>query len=147
MQGTVARRRLADLDALAATVAQRFIDGVFVIVVIGILFIDFADDPSLQRILRAGLPCGKALFIRLACHIKVRWAELTIPALRKIVHRFDRRLAQHARSTAEIACGAARWIHLKYAALRRSPREHNSSTSDTREPDNPERSIDELAAG
>ncbi len=70
MQGSIACRRLACLDALSAAVAKRFIDCVFVIVVIGILFIDFAYDSSFKRILRACFPCRKAFFIRLACDIE-----------------------------------------------------------------------------
>ena len=102
MQRPIARRRFTRLHALAAAVTQRFIDGVFVIIVIRILFVDLADYPPFQRVLWAGFPSGEPLFIRLACDIEVRGAQLAITALCKPVHRFHRRMAQNTGSAAQI---------------------------------------------
>ena len=43
---SIAERRLAGFYTFSAAVAQLFIDGIFVIVVIGILFIHFTNNPS-----------------------------------------------------------------------------------------------------
>ena len=99
-KGPIARRRLACFHALAAAIAPGFIDIVFVVIVVGILFIDLADNPPLEGILGADLSCGNASFVRLTCDIEVGRAELAVAAFVKLVYRLHRRVAQYAGSPA-----------------------------------------------
>ncbi len=80
MKGAIAGWRLACFHAFAAPVAERFVDHVFIIVVVGILFVNFADHAPFKRILRADLPRWKTHFVRLARYIIVGRAKLAIAA-------------------------------------------------------------------
>ena len=90
MQGPVAGRRLACFYAFPAAVAKRFIDCIFVVVVVRIFDVDFPDYLPLERILRTSLTGGKPLFIRHACHIKIGGTKLAVSTFREFIYRLDR---------------------------------------------------------
>ena len=106
MQRPIACRRFTRLDTFAATVTQRFVNRVFVVVVIRIFFVDFSDYPPLQRILWTRRAGREPFFIRLAGDIEISGTQLAITALRKLIHGFDGGMAQNARGAAQVAGGA-----------------------------------------
>ena len=105
-QRSVACRRPAGFHALAAPVAQGLVDDVLVVVVVRILLIDPPDDPPLQRVLRADLARRDAALVRHAGDVVVGRAEHAVAALVEVVHRLDRRQAQDAGGSAQVAGGA-----------------------------------------
>ncbi len=90
MKGTVAGRRLTRFYTFPAAVAQGLIDGILVIIVIGVLLVDFADDPPFESVLRARFPRREPHLIRLARDIVVRGAKLAVSALCEIVYSLHR---------------------------------------------------------
>jgi len=57
-QGAVSHGRLAGLHALAAAVAEGFVDRVFIVIIVGILFIDLAHHTPFESVLRQTFPEG-----------------------------------------------------------------------------------------
>lgn len=146
MERSVAGWRFAGFDTFPAAVAKGFVNGIFVIVIVGILLVDFAYDAPLKGILGTGLSRRQPLFVGLARDVEVRGAELAVTALGKLVDRFNRRLAQDAGSPAQIAGNAAGGIDLEYAAFCRSARKQRRRSPDTDQTDNAEGAVHKLAA-
>jgi hypothetical protein len=92
-KGSISRRRLARLDAPSATVTEGFINRVFIIVVVGILFVDFANYTPLERIPRTDLSRWQSHLIGLAGNIEIGRAKLAVSAFWKVVYSPYRRVA------------------------------------------------------
>jgi hypothetical protein len=146
MKSSIAGRRLAGFHAFPAAVTQGFINGVLIVVVVGILLIDFAYDSPFEGVLRTGFSGRKSPFIGLARNIEVSGAELAVAAFGKYVDRLHRRLAQNTGSAAEIAGSAAGRIDLKHRVARRPTREQSGRASDADKADKAEGTIYKFTA-
>lgn len=146
MQCAVTGWRFARLHAFSAPIAKRFINCVLVVVVVGIVFVYFADHVPLQRILRAYLSRWKPHVIGLACYIKIGRAELAIAALVKHVHSLHGRVAQDTGCAAQVAGNTLGGIDLKHRIACRAARQYARRARNADDPDNAQRMIHKLAS-